>query len=358
MKKTLAYIAILAVLGFGIYYFIFRTDDNPFGRTEAGFNVKDTASVGKIYIVAADGEGVTVERKGPIWMLNGKEKALPSMVELTLNTLAGQRVIAPVTKAAFDNAVKLLASDAIKVEVYNRDGKKMTVFYVGGASANGNGTNMLMEGAKTPFIVQVPAFTGDLTARYSTRIRDWRDRTVFDVLSADIKSVSVQYADKPLNSFVLSREGSSYKILGDPMITENMGPLNVARANYYMAYFTNVNCEGYMNGLEGMDTVIQKTVKRCTIDLETVKGEKQHADIFWLPINRRSKNKQTANQDVPDEYDADRMYAIINNNKDTVMIQTLTFRKILRMSYEFFKKDEVRAETAPVPNNVIMHKPQ
>ncbi len=358
MKKTLVYVAILALLGFGIYYFILRTDDNPFGSTEAGFNVKDTASVGKVYIVAADGESVTVERKGAEWVLNGKEKALPSMVELTLNTMAGQRVIAPVTKAAFDNAVKLLASDAIKVEVYNKEGKKMTVFYVGGASANGNGTNMLMEGAKTPYVVQVPAFTGDLTPRYSTRMRDWRDRTVFDVPAADIKSVSVQYADKPINSFVLSRDGNNYKIQGDPMITENMGPINVARANYYMAYFTNVNCEGYMNGLDGMDTVIQKTVKRCSIDLETMKGQKQHADIFWLPINRRSKNKQSADATVPDEYDADRMYAIINNNKDTVLIQTLTFRKILRMSFEFFKKDEVHTESAPVPNNVVMHRPQ
>ena len=63
MSKTLVYAAILAILGISIYFFIFRKNDNPYSADEAGFKIKDTASVGKIYIVANDGESVTVERK-------------------------------------------------------------------------------------------------------------------------------------------------------------------------------------------------------------------------------------------------------------------------------------------------------
>lgn len=356
MNKTVVYLVILALLGFGIYFFLFRSTDNPFGVDEAGFNIKDTASIGKLFIVSADGESITVERKQAMWVLNGKYKALPSMVELMLNTLAGQAAVTPVTKNAYNNAVKLLSTDAIKVEVYTTSGKKMRVFYVGGAAANGNGTNMLMEGAKTPYVVQTPAFTGDLAARYSTRIADWRDRTVFDVPATAIKSISVQYLDKPINSFVLTRDNSGYTLTGDTIITHNMGPLNTNRANYYLNYFTHVNCEGYMNGLDGMDTVIPKTVKRCVIEIATTSGSKQHADIYWLPINRRSKNKLTANEDVPDDYDADRMYAIINDNKDTVLIQTQAFKKILRMSFEFFQKDVVHPQSNERPKNVLMRK--
>ncbi len=356
MNKALVYLAILATLGFGIYFFIFRVNDNPFGASEAGFTIKDTASVGKVYIVANDGESITIERKAGGWSLNGKYKALPSMVDLILGTLATQAALSPVTKNAYTNAVKLLSTDAIKVEVYKKDGGKICTFYVGGASVNGMGANMLMEHAQTPYVVQIAGFNGDLTPRYSTRIKDWRDRTVFDVPAEAIKSISVQYLDKMINSFVLARDNKGYTIKGDPAITENMGPLNTNRANYYMNYFANVNCEGFMNGLDGMDTVIQKAVKRCTIDLETVNGPVQHADIYWLPINKRSKNKQTANPDVPDDYDSDRMYAIINGNKDTVLIQTNTFRKILRGAFEFFQKDEVRQQHVETPRNVIMRR--
>jgi hypothetical protein len=57
-----------------------------------------------------------------------------------------------VPKTAYDNVIKGLSTEGIKVEVYGRDGKKKKVFYVGGSSVNNTGTNMMMEGAKQPYI--------------------------------------------------------------------------------------------------------------------------------------------------------------------------------------------------------------
>ena len=356
MGKTLLYVLILALVVFGIYFFIIRKADNPYSNSEAGFNIKDTGAIGKMYLVSNDGEAITAERKDNTWILNGKYKALPSMVGLILNTVYYQVPTYPVTKVAYDNAVKVLSTEGIKVELYNREGKKMSIYYVGGPGVNGNGTNMLMEGAKDPYLVQIPGFTGDLRARYSTRFTDWRDRTVFNIPAAAIKSVSVQYVAKPINSFIISREGATFSLKGDTVITGSQGALNDNRIKLYMNYFANVNCEGYMNGIPGMDSTIKTTVKRSVIDIETVQGQKQHADIYWMPLNRRSKNKLTADDEVPDDYDADRMYAVINNNADTVLIQTFIFRKILRSSFEFYQRDEVRK--GPVyerPKNVLIH---
>ena len=354
MLKTLAYLLVLALLGFGIYFFILRKNDTPFGTTEAGFNIKDTGSVGKLFLATATGESVTVERKADGWWLNGQYKALNGTVNMVLSTLATQVALYPVTKAAYDNAVKTLATDAIKVEVYNREGKKIVVFYVGAASAGGTGTNMLLDGAKQPFVVQTPNFTGDLRPRYTTNFKDWRDRTVFNIPAPEIKSVSVQYVTKPINSFVITRENNSFTVTGDPAITKNLDTLNTGRATRYMNYFTNVNCEGYLNGLEDIDSIMKMSPKRAAIDVETMHGVKQHVDVFWMPINKRSKNKVVANDEVPDEFDADRMFAVINNNKDTIQIQMLTFNKILRRCFEFYQKDVARE--MPRPTNVLIHK--
>ena len=62
-------------------------------------------------------------------------------------------------------------------------------------------------------------------------------------------------------------------------------------------------------------------------------------DVYWVPINKRSKNLDVSDPDVPDDYDADRLYAVINNNKDTVMIQQLVFRPIFRKLFEFYQSD-------------------
>lgn len=354
MSKQLIYLFVLVLLGSGIYFFIFRKSDNPYGAKEAGFTVKDTASVYKIFITTNDGEAITVERKnGSYWTLNNKWRALPSMVDMVLTTLNKQEALYPVTQNAYEVVVKNLAAEGIKVEVYGKDNKKMTVFYVGGPSPNETGTNMLIEGAKMPYVVQTPGFTGTLRARYSSNEIDWRDRTVFDIPASELKSASVQYVDKPLNSYVFTKNGDSYTVQGDPSVTTAMGPLNTARAKVYSGYFAQVYCEGFLNGYQGMDSTIKNTDKMASVDVETIKGEKQHADIYWMLLNRRSKNKLTGDDVIPDKYDADRMYAVINNNKDTVLIQTQTFFKILRKSYEFYQANTPEPQQQS-PSNVLI----
>jgi hypothetical protein len=133
MTKTLLYLFLLLLLATGIYFFIFREGGNPFGNKEAGFNIKDTAAIGKIFIVANDGESILIERKTGYWELNGKYKALPSITDLVLKTLATQNVLYPVPKAAYENSIQTLSANGVKVEVYDRQMKKISVFYVGGS---------------------------------------------------------------------------------------------------------------------------------------------------------------------------------------------------------------------------------
>ncbi|MCW3123552.1 MAG: hypothetical protein JWQ38_3044 [Flavipsychrobacter sp.] len=359
MRKTVLYLVILAVLAFGVYYFLFNNDHGGlYPDSEAGFTIKDTGSIGKLFLVNNTGESILVERTDSGWMVNKKYRALPSTLNSVLQTLYAQAALSPVTKNAYENVVKLLSTDGIKVEVYGRDGKKMKVFYVGGASVNNIGTNMMIEGAKTPYVVQVPGFNGYLTPRFTTKVRDWRDRTVFNIAPEEIKSVSLQYADKPINSFVITRENGKLVVKGDPSVTTQMGEMNTRRVDVYMKYFTNVNCEGYLNGLSDMDTTIKTAPKQSSLDIESIHGKRQHIDIYWMAINRRSKNQQTSNAEIPDDYDADRLYAVINDNKDTVMIQHFIFRKIFRKAFEFYQKDGP-APTTPdkeMPRNVLMHK--
>jgi len=361
MGKTLLYLFILALLGGAVYFLLFKKSNSPYSESEAGFNIKDTAAIGKIYIVDYDGQNVLVERTDSGWIVNKKCKALPGTLNMILTTLTKQTPLYPVTQKAYDNVIKTLSTDGKKVEIYDRDGKKMRVFYVGGAAMNNTGTNMLMEGAKTPYVVQVQGFTGYLTARYTTNMKDWRDRTVFNIAPDDIKSVSVQYADNPINSFTIDRGNGSFTVTADTNVTKHLDPLNTRRIGVYLKYFTNVNCEGFLDGFNDTRSNLEQAPKRATIDITSIHGQRQHADVYWMPINKRSKNLTTSDPDVPDDYDADRMYAIINNAQDTVMIQEMIFKPIFRKAFEFYQKDPAASQTPLIneqPKNVLMHKTQ
>ena len=361
MRKTIIYLVIFVLLAFGTYYFIFNNNSSsPYSATEAGFTTKDTGAIGRIFIASNDGESVLVERTDSCWVVNKTYKAMPSTLNLILNTLATQAALYPVTKNAYETVVKTLSTDAIKVELYDSKGKKMKVFYVGGAAVNNAGTNMLMEGARQPYVVQVPGFAGYITARFTTRMSDWRDRTIFNIAPDEIKSISFQYLDNPINSFILSRDKDSVTVQADPALMHGLDALNSRRAKAYMKYFSNVNCEGYLNGLEDMNATIRTAPKESSIDIVGMHGQHVHADIYFMALNKRSKNILTHNADVPDDYDSDRMYAVVNNGKDTVLIQRYAFRNIFHKAYEFYQKDGTQAKppqdpTKP-PKNVLMHK--
>ncbi len=355
MRKTVLYLAILAILAASIYLFLIKGNTNT---PTMGFTIKDTGSIGKLFLVSGDGESVTLDRTDTGWMVNKKYRALPSTLNLLLATLAQQEALYPVTKSAADIVMKNLATDGIKIEIYDRKGKKMSVFHVGGIAVNNTGTNMLMDGSSTPYVVHVINFNGYLTSRYTVFLKDWRDSTVFNIPYEEIQSVAIDYAGNPVNSFEIIKDKDSVTIKADPSLAHGLDGFNARRARVFLKYFANVNCEGFINGIADNDTTIATAPKQSTIDVKGIHGQHQRIDIYWMALNRRSKNRVVANSDVPDDYDADRLYAVINNHQDTVVIQQFAFRNIFHKAFEFYQKDGTGRVTEPPGKNVMMHKNQ
>jgi hypothetical protein len=343
MKKTLLYFVILVVLGFGVYYFLIGKKDNTYSASEAGFSV-DTASVGKIFLSGNDGKSVTLDRTDSGWKVDKQYNVLTATLNTLLQTLAAQRAIAPVPESAHNYIVKAMAGNSIKVELYDRKGEKMRVFYVGFEAPRYTGTYMLMEGAEKPYIVQIEGNNGYLTPRYSPDIKDWRDRVVFNVAPEQIQSIAVRYPHTPINSFVLTQQGNNVTVNADSSLIRN-NAFNVRRATVYLKFFQGVYSEGYMNGLRQLDSSLRTAPERCIIEVTDKRGKTQRADIYWMHANRRSKNLLTSDVNTADTLDPDHFYAIINNNRDTVLIQNFIFEKIFRNAYEFYQPDQ----TGPAP---------
>jgi hypothetical protein len=183
-------------------------------------------------------------------------------------------------------------------------------------------------------VVTLSGFEGYLQPRYATSWYDWRDRTVFNVPAANIQRASVRYYEDQRQSFAITRAPSGVTVEMDGPAP---GAPNATRAQQYLGFFENLNCEGYFNGKRGVRESIATTAKKCDVELQTTSGV-QRAEVYWQPVNQRSKN-------VGDElYDPDRYYAVINGGRDTVGIQQQAFEKVFRDGREFFAKDTVKVK--------------
>jgi hypothetical protein len=335
MQRTIVYLLLLLILGGGVYFFIFRNgEENLFDKKEAGFTVKDTSDIGRIFLVKTNGESITLTRTDSAWMLNNRYKARRGTVAGLLGTLTRQEAMYPVPEASHNGVVKVLSGNSIKVELYDRDGERMRVFYVGGQANNYEGTYMLMENAKRPYVVNIPNFHGFLTPIYSTDLAEWRELSVFRLQPDEIKEVSVQYAEEPLNSFTIKQDGKLTVDIHPELMAGKS--LNEERAKAYLRFFDNVNCEGYLNGIDHLDSIISSVPLICKMDVISKAGRHQHIDIYRMPINKRSKNLRA---EIPSRFDIDRMYATMNNYRDTVIIQSYTFNKLFRKGFEFYEQD-------------------
>ena len=359
MNKTILYVVLLMILGIGVWYFIF-SDKNSFGAGEADFRVKDTAGIYKIFLADKRGRSILLQRESDGWRLNNEHPALRSSINNLLTTLASQDAMRPVADNIHNLVVKDLAASGIKVELYGKNDKPMRIFYVGGQVGADAGSYMLMEGAEKSYVVQIPGFQGYLTPRYSTEFKDWRDRTVFAVPADQLQTVSLQYVheDENLNSFVINRvSDEEFDVQVDPSLTQGK-ILNKRRVSVYTKYFGWVNCEGFLNGAPGLDSIIASAPKRCILEVADKKGRKQHVEIFWMRQDQRSKNLDTPDPQTPEGFDSDRFYATMNNFKDTMIIQRVSFDKILRRAFEFYEEDEVPSIIPDsMPSNTIRVNP-
>lgn len=355
MGKTLVYIVLLAVLGTGVYYFLFRENNGLYAEKEANFTIRDTNAVGKIFMVENDGQSVLLERDAQNnWTLNKKYPAMRIQVLNILTCLRTQTAMMPASEKEHDRVVKLLAGLGTKVEIYDRKGKKIRSFFVAGQGPNYHGSYMILENGSQPYLVEIPNFEGYLTPVYTTDPEQWRSRLVFRVPAAELQSVSISYPSEPLNSFTLDNSGSQPKVVLAPELQASFTDLNMVRVKQYMDFFAEVNAEGYLNGAVGMDTIIRDTRLRCTLSVTSKKGGTTTLDIYWknLTDHGRDLSDQTSTDPTRRPTDVERYYAVNKASHDTLLIQALSFEKMFRFGYEFYQKDgDSRMNTTPAPVN-------
>jgi hypothetical protein len=246
----------------------------------------------------------------------------------------------PVSVASHDNIVKQLAAQSTKVEIYQivptinlfdkiklfyRE-KRTKVFYVGDATMDNSGTFMLKEGADKAYIVYIPSFRGFISTRFTANPDDWRDHTVFHANLSDIQSVQIDFNEDPEGSFRLDNIGKhEYKLT---RLCDNQDmPFDTLRVINFLSSFGNLKFEAlFTNTLpqERIDSITHSPYVHNVV-LTVKDGTTQDMKTFRKLVLNGVNDFGGDYGDV----DHDRMYALIEDGADFVLIQNYVFDKVL-----------------------------
>jgi hypothetical protein len=345
-SKALIITGILAIIA--VLLIINRSNGTLRGK-DMNFAVSDTSNITRIFLADKNNNTCNLHREANgSWTLNGKYPVMKETKDGMMKTLLNITVKSPVAKAAHNTVIKLLSGKSVKVEVYQRVYRinlfdKIRLFpheqctrtyYVGDPTMDNRGTFMLMEGSEEPYIVYIPSFRGFVSARYSALEKDWRDRNIFSLILPDISSVEVQYAENPAWSFRLqNRSNRNFEL--STVTGVEVADFDTLKVIEYLGSFRNISLESFLNDDKALKDSVTSLRPAILITVADVRGGK-HSVKLW---QKKAPSDATDLYDKPLENDPDRMFALVNDDKDFVLVQSYTFDRILKKLDWFTSKE-------------------
>lgn len=308
---------------------------------DAEFKVTDTANIGKIFLADLKGNTILAERKDGFWEVNNAFHARPEIIQSLLITFMQLEVDAPVAKSMYNTVVRDIAGNHIKVEIYDRKGKKLKSYFIGSPNSSYRGNFMLMEGSDVPFVVMIPGFQGFVSSRFFLEADEWKDRTVFAYNPATIKKIQMEYPRIPDSSFTIERTGDSVFT----MESATSGVVNPELGSYFFNQFKRLNCEYYIADSYKKDSLMKETPV-CIITVTDGEGKENALEIYFRPISISSRTQYTADN-VPLSYDIDKFYGIFNGRQSLAIIQNFVFGKLFIGPHYFYR-------TRPLQENLLL----
>ena len=338
-RNILLGILVIALLLFAVYYFSSNSKTNTLKKELTNFAVKDTASINKIFMADRSGKKVTLERvSSSEWRVNGKYKAKSSSINTLLETMHGITVKETVPKTAFNTIVKRLATQAVKVEIYQNNELSKT-YYVGGPTLDYYGTYMLMENSSTPYVVCVHGFGGYLTTRYFLEQNLWRSNYIFPASPLDLAEVKIEYPKNPdlsFDLFIHHNQSNTKEVTFELKSLKTGKEINFDE-NAIKAYLLEFKGISFENIADLMKPKTKdSTLALPPLHLLTVtdiNGKITHLKTFPRK-GREGQLDQKGNQ-LP--YDLDRFYAKINEEPNLFTVQYYVFDNILKPITAFEK---------------------
>lgn len=344
MLKNVILLALFLVLGGTAYWLV--TKNKPIEDTFAAnpltqFAVQDINQIKRIFLTDRLGNQALVERVSDLnWIYTNKVtgmqyRANPNIVYTLLQTLQRVRVRQAVSKAGEANAVKALASQGIKVEVYDQNDTKIRVFNVGAMTDGATGNFINMDGSEKIYVAYIPNNPGTIDTRFVTQEQNWRDKAVLRNEVNAIEFVEMQYhapSQKPF-SFRVDRLGGeqvSVKPLDGSSPKYTQEQVNQSNALTYLESYDVVSAERILYNKRLRDSIILQPAFATLRYKASYHNEPQEVRIYSL----YNPNADRGDGEVGHRQKIQRYF--IDIDKDNFFLAQHIVLRDLFWSYDYF----------------------
>ena len=246
------------------------------------------------------------------WVVNNKYGVRKDAINSILTTINQIRIQKQVSKNAFDNVIKNLATTGVKIEIYTNQDDPDKTYTIGSSTSNHLGSYMFLAGSETPFIVHIPSFNGFLSPRYGIQgnkisEKDWRTTNIFSLKTEKISRVIVNHIQEPEKSFTLTTASM--------ILINNLGnevSLNQENALQFLNAFKLLNCESFKDNKERKESAT--LLHELIVNNDTLR-------TYTIGNGKLVKDKE-------DNFTVKRMHATLNNG-ELMLIQDYVFNKVL-----------------------------
>ncbi|MGA1544013.1 MAG: DUF4340 domain-containing protein [Saprospiraceae bacterium] len=337
-KRTRLLLILLSVAGLS-YWIVSQVENKSEGGSmnqlsaERNFAVPNIEEVAKVFLADRKGNTTLLLKQKDKWLVNDRYKANPNTIENLLNTIQKIEIKYKPPKAAVNQMLTNLATEGIKVMVYDERDRLLKSYYVGGATGDELGTFIIMEGYEEPYVGHLPGWTGNIRFRFNLTGEDWRDKTVFEYPLGTIHKLSIDYPNQPQHSFSLEKRGRDY-FLNRPTdkLVQKAVLVNQGLVERYLKAFEKMGAEAFENNNPRKDSIIEQ-IPFALINLESTIGKSQQVSLFPIQPAFIQVDAETG-EPIPSANNIERYFAF-NLPNDLYLIQHRVFQKIL-LGYDYF----------------------
>ena len=340
MKKLLPYIIVFIALIGGVCYFIYQYSPSTLEKKESDFAIKNIDDVTKVRLSDTKGNEVILTKKDKKWIVNGQYEANEMSRGLLFTAI--QKV--ETNYRSPDNAELVVMKDMAvlhnKCEVYiNGEDKPCKVYYVGGPTADGQGTYMIMEHdgrmARHSYVTHVPGVDAYLTGRYYPQEEHWRSVWIFRENNEKIQSLKVNYNREKQKSFEIERIAKDSFVIANSegQVLEQPKQRFIRQ---YLDFYDGLSLEQFENKNPARDTIVPNE-PFCTVTMKRMDNTESTAILYYIPVSETTR-VQFDEQGHKMLYDIEHFYLLFNDKKDFAKVQFFTWGKVLRSYQDFFVK--------------------
>lgn len=339
MKRTLLLLLILLLLGGIAWYTINKNnvkDNMPVSNSL--YAIDDISRVYTAGIIYPNGRKVKLEKTNAGWLYNGK-KANIRTVNTMLNTVKKLRVLYATPEAAKENILKSLATNKVKIELYDKNNKPLQIFYMGAPGNDGNSTYFIKEGSNEPHLVGVPGFTGTIGINFKRPEADWIDKTIIAIPTKKVQTVSVEYPNLKSRSFKFEQKDNGFDVIPFYSSTPKInGKHRLGSDRTFTSFFNRIEAEAVLS--EKLIDSLNNLVPFATLQVKTTEG--QETTIHFHPFIPEGvdglDNLPSDDRDPNSPIGTNRYYALVDNR--CLLTQHRVVGKILWAYWEFFEKKQ------------------